>query len=256
MDLKTSYIKDEEQKAISERQNAYQKELVDLQGYLDSGLITRQEYDEMTKQAEITKNEDLSKINDEYRAKEKAAERELREQRLNAVSSTLSVISGLTELFAGKSRKQQERAFKFQKAANIAQATIDTYRAAAGAFAATPGGPIIKGVAAAAAIVAGLLNVKKIASTKFNPEGGGGDEGGGAAPAPGGETPTNTGMAAPPIPAGITINGSGANAGSEGGGLQLYGGRQSMIRSYVVESDITNTQNTLQMYQQRSQIGG
>jgi len=253
MDLKTSYIADEEQKAISQRQNAYQQELVDLQNALDSDLITRQEYDEMTKQAEITKNDDLAKINQEYRDKEKAAEKELREQRIGAVSSTLSVISGLTELFAGKSRKQQEKAFKVQKAANIASALIDTYKGAAGAFAATPGGPIIKGLAAAAATVAGLLNVKKIASTKFNPEGGGGDTGGGG----GGEapTPTNTGMPAPsPTPEAITLTGA-ANAGSSGTGLNLYGSRQTPIKAYVVESDITNTQNTLQMYQQRSQIG-
>jgi len=47
-----------------------------------------------------------------------------------------------------------------------------------------PAGPILAPVAAAAAITAGLLNVKKIASQKFDgggsPSGGGGGGGGGA----------------------------------------------------------------------------
>ena len=43
--------------------------------------------------------------------------------------------------------------------------------------------------------------------------------------------------------------------GSEGGGLQLYGSRQTPVKSYVVESDITNTQNRLNTYQQRAEIG-
>jgi len=255
MDLKASYIADAEAKAKAERQNAYQQELVDLQNALDSGLVTRQEYDDMTKQAEKNKNDDLEKINKEYRDKEKAAEKELRDQKISAVSSTLSVISGLAELFAGKSKKQQEKAFKVQKAANIASALVDTYKGAASAFAATPGGPVVKGLAAAAAVVAGLLNVKKIASTKFNPEGGGGENAGGGG---GGEAPTpptsDANNLQAPTPPSLTINGS-ANAGSSGSGLQLYGARQTPVRSYVVESDITNTQNTLQTYSNRAEIG-
>ena len=254
MDLKASYIADAELRAQTERQNAYAQELVDLQNHLDNGLITREEYDNMTKQAEINKNEDLKKINEEYRKEQKEAEKELREQRIDAILDTLSVISGITELFAGKSRKQQESAFKVQKAANIASALIDTYKGAAGAFASTPGGPVIKGLAAAAATVAGLLNVKKIANTKFSPEGGGGGGDNSTSTAP--EGPINTPMPAPaPTPNAVTINGVGENMGSMGAGLQLYGGRQTPIRSYVVESDITNTQNTLETYSKRAEIG-
>lgn len=258
MDLKTSYILDAEEKSRSERLNAYQQELVDLQASLDSGLITRAEYDELTKNAEKKKNDDLSNINKEYRDKEEAAEKDLRDKKIQAVQSTLSTIGNLAELFAGKSLKSQERAFKVQKAANIANATIDTYKAATAAYSSLAGiptvGPALGVAAAAAAVAAGLVNIKKIASTKFNPSGGGEGGDSGASPAPsGGETSTANNLVAP-IPAGITLNGS-ANAGSTGGGTQLYGSRQTPIRSYVVESDITNTQNTLQMYQQRSEIG-
>jgi len=56
------------------------------------------------------------------------------------------------------------------KALAIAQTTIDTYRGATSAFASlatiVPYGPVLGAAAAAAAIVSGLANVKKIASTK------------------------------------------------------------------------------------------
>ena len=96
-------------------------------------------------------------------------------------------------MFAGKNRKQQKAAFNIQKAANLASATIDTYRAVMSTYASTPGGPIIKGIAAGVSLTAGLINVKKIASTTFESGGGsgaaaggggGGSEGGGGSSAP------------------------------------------------------------------------
>lgn len=61
------------------------------------------------------------------------------------------------------------------KAMKVAEAIMDTYRGATSAFADTPGGIFIKSAAAAAAVVAGLANVKKILSTKpgSKPTGGG-----------------------------------------------------------------------------------
>lgn len=52
------------------------------------------------------------------------------------------------------------------KSIAVAGATIDTFRAGVSAFAATPGGPIIKGAALAATIATGLATVAKIISTK------------------------------------------------------------------------------------------
>jgi hypothetical protein len=99
-------------------------------------------------------------------------------------------------LFAGKNRKQQKIAFDIQKAANIANATIDTYKAAQAAYASLSGvpviGPVLGAAAAGVAVSAGLLNVKRIATTNFDGGGsgaasgvisGGGGGGGGSTPA-------------------------------------------------------------------------
>lgn len=164
---------------------------------------------------------------DELNAKKLADEKQLQEAKFNAVSNTLSAIGNLAELFAGKSRKQQERAFKIQKAANIASATIDTYKGAASAFAATPGGIIIKSLAAGAAITAGLLNVKKIASQKF--DSGGSASGGGSTPSiGGGSTPQSI------QPSFNIVGDSGVN--------QLEALKSQPSKAYVVSGEVTSAQ--------------
>jgi hypothetical protein len=60
------------------------------------------------------------------------------------------------------------------KTAAIAQATINTYLGATAAFAQTPGGIIIKSLAAGTAIASGLASVAKILSVDTNVKGGGG----------------------------------------------------------------------------------
>lgn len=108
---------------------------------------------------------------------------------VDGAKNMFDTLSNLSELFQGRSAKSQERAFKVQKAAQIGQATIDTFKAATGAYSSMASipvvGPVLGGIAAAAAVAAGLLNIKKIAATKFEggtvPSGGGG-EGGGSMP--------------------------------------------------------------------------
>ena len=60
---------------------------------------------------------------------------------------------------------------KVGKIAAIAQATINTYLGATAAFAQTPGGVIIKSLAAATAVASGLASVKKIISVNDNVKG-------------------------------------------------------------------------------------
>lgn len=103
-----------------------------------------------------------------------------------AVQTTLdglSLISDITELFGKKGEKQAKRAFQVQKAAQIAAATIETYRSAQAAYLSQflpvpdPSSPVRGGIAAGVAVAAGLANIAKIASQKFE---GGGSSGGGA----------------------------------------------------------------------------
>ena len=166
------------------------------------------------------------KINEE----EAAAAKLLQNQKIDAVQNGLSIIGNLAELFAGKSRKQQQTAFNIQKAANIASATIDTYRAVQGAVASTPGGPIIKAAAGVVMLTAGLLNIKKIASTKFDA---GGSTGGG-----GGSTPSGGGGAEPQNV--ITPN---FNIVGNNGTNQLQQLKQAPIQAYVVSGEMSTQQS-------------
>jgi hypothetical protein len=157
-------------------------------------------------------------------AEEKARIKELNEYRLSAAQDTLQVISNLTELFAGQSVKQQKKAFQIQKAVSIASAVIDTYKAANAAFASGSAiNPVFGAISAAAAITAGLLNVKKIASQKF--------EGGNPPPS---DNNSSSATAAPMTANFNTIGSSGIN--------QLAQLQQTPTQAYVVSGEVTSAQ--------------
>ena len=183
-------------------------------------------------------------------------DRQLQSLKLQGVSDGLSAISSLTELFAGKSREQQRKAFNIQKGVSIAQAGIATFESATKAFNSLAGipvvGPVLGGVAAAAAVAAGLVNIKKISSQKFD---GGGDNspasnvsgGGGAASSASG------GIITPP-----TFNLGGQQIGGASnilGSNNIINGQQP-VKVYVSETDISSTQNKVNVIQGNSLFGG
>lgn len=172
----------------------------------------------------------LEKLKEDAR-KQLEINKQLQEQKFNAVKDGLSIISNLSELFAGKSRKQQERAFKIQKGVNIASAVIDTYKAANLALASSP--PPFSFIAAGAAITAGLINVKKIASTKFEGGGSSGGGGGGSTPSGGGGGGTGGGNV-------ITPN---FNIVGNNGTNQLKQLQQAPVQAYVVSGEMSTQQS-------------
>jgi hypothetical protein len=182
-------------------------------------------------QLEAEKNAKLSETNDKYREKEKAEEQKLQAQKIEAVQGGLNAISSLAEAFAGSSKESQKKAFKVQKAVNIANATIDTYKSATSAFA-SAGNPILGAVFASIAVAAGLANVKKIASTTFE---GGGAGGGGGSSAP--SVPTMN----PQTSMYSSGNDQANNLSSTNNGMQ----NQPTIKAVVVESEITASQNKM-----------
>ena len=165
----------------------------------------------------------IYQMNIEQDEKDKERIKRLNEFRLQSIKDSLQVVSNLTELFAGKSKKQQQKAFQIQKAVNIASAVVDTYKAANTALASSP--PPFNYIAMAASITAGILNVKKIASQKF--EGGSGGVGGNNTPS----APETT-QAAPQF---NTIGSSGVN--------QLAQLQQQPVQAYVVSGDVTSAQS-------------
>ena len=136
---------------------------------LETKSATRITIEKATKDELLTIQQDLinkqNALNEAADAAEKERIKKLNEFRVQVVKDGLQTISNLAELFAGKSERQQKRAFQVQKAVNIANAVIDTYKAANTALASSP--PPFNYIAMAAAITAGLVNVKKIASQQF-----------------------------------------------------------------------------------------
>jgi hypothetical protein len=139
------------------------------------------------------------------------------------------------------------------KAAAIAAVTIDTYMSATSAFKSLAGipivGPVLGAVAAAAAIVAGLKNVKAIMAVK-TPEipGGSSEPGFVDIPSPGAPS-TGGGGSMPSLGGGGTPSLGGGGGGDTGGG-----GGGGAIRAYVVESDISDAQTREAEIQNRARF--
>lgn len=221
---------DEKEKTEAEKRR---QELIDNANELNEALAESDKARQKAKEDQAAADEKmraegLEKLKEDAR-KQLEINKQLQEQKFNAVKDGLSTISNLAELFAGKSRKQQQTAFNIQKGVNIASAVIDTYKAANLALASSP--PPFSFIAAGAAITAGLLNVKKIASTKF--DSGGATGGGGGSAASGGGGGASAGNV-------ITPN---FNIVGNNGTNQLKQLQQAPVQAYVVSGEMSTQQS-------------
>jgi hypothetical protein len=127
------------------------------------------------------------------------------------------------------------------KALSVAQATVDTYAGANKALATYP--PPFGGIAAGTVILAGLLNVKKILSTKIPPPPGSqGVSDNTSAPAI-----SNT----PPINPGQFIQSSPTLLNAQA--IQQLGSATN--RAYVLETDVTNSQERIRRINRAARLG-
>jgi len=122
------------------------------------------------------------------KAKEEA--QELQDAKIDIAVQGFQLIAGIAEAFAGEDEKRQKKAFQIKKVADIASATVDGYRAVLSTYAQTPGGPVLKGIAAGIAGSFAALQIANIAKQQFQGGGDGADvavsadAGGGEAAAP------------------------------------------------------------------------
>jgi len=219
-----------------------EKEIAALIESYDAKFLIANGNAELEKQLTEKQKEEIAAINKKYTDKEIADEeakaKKKKEIQIQGVANGLSIISNLTELFAGKSQAQQKKAFKIQKAVNIATALLDTYKAANVALASAP--PPFNFIAMGAAITAGLVNVKKIASTEFN---GGGASSGGASGGANASVPQSTQQA----PSFNVVGNSGIN--------QLAQIQQQPTQAYVVSGAVTSAQSLDRNRIQNATIG-
>jgi hypothetical protein len=159
-------------------------------------------------------------------------EKQLEQQKFDAqvglAQQSLSIIGGLVDQNSAAG-----------KAIAVTQAIINTYQGASKAIAQ---GGIFGPVAAAATIAAGLINVRKIISTKIPSATGGGNVGGGSTPAIDTAAPI---ASTAPIQNTITqLNQQSINQMGSATG-----------RAYVVESDITNQQEKIIRINRAARLG-
>jgi len=177
--------------------------------------------------------------NDYY--KEQAAKRQAEIERnkefaIQTAQDTLSLINSIAEIYGKRGEKQAKRAFEIQKAASIASALISTYQSAVSAYQSQflpipdPSSPIRGAVAAGVAVAAGLTNVAKIASQKF--EGGGSPAGGGG------------NVTAPSGDAGGSVISPNFNiVGNAQATNPLAGLGNQPLQAYVVSGEVTTAQS-------------
>ena len=126
------------------------------------------------------------------------------------------------------------------KAIAVAKAVMSTYEGATKALATYP--PPFGAIAAAATVAAGLVNVKKIVSTNIpSARGTGSVSGGVSAPSISAGAPM-----APPQPEAATTNISAQSINALG---------NQATRAYVIESDVTSSQQRIAAIQQRARFG-
>lgn len=218
--LENELTLNEDEKKKLALQQAYEKQ-IEIAGD-DEGLI---------KQATKKLQDDLTAIDEESAKKRKEAKK----QEILAVAQmsadALNLIATIAEDNAGKDLGRQKKAFQIRKAANLAQATVDGTKAVLSTYADTPGGPVIKGIAAGIAGGFALLQIKKIASAKFE---GGNQGGGGGGSMGGGGNDTATQTVTSSAPSFQIVGNAGTNP------LGGLGG--APIKAYVVSSEVTTGQ--------------
>ena len=171
---------------------------------------------------------------DEERKKDAARERIVQNAKLNMTADALGAIGSLANTFAKDTEESQKKAFKINKAVGIAQALIQTYQSAQGAYLSqlsipTPDAPVRAQIAAGIATAVGLANVAAISAQKF-------EYSGTTAPSPSGGLGGGIGGTEPQPPAFNVVGQSGFN--------QIAGalGQQPPIQAFVVSQDVTTAQ--------------
>lgn len=182
--------------------------------------------------------EEINKINNSYteKAKKLATEelkfkKALKEQEIAAALNATSAVLGSIVSLVGEGSA-------VGKAAAVAQATIDTYTSATAAYSSVVGipivGPVLAPIAAGVAVAAGIMNVRKILSTKI-PGGGGG----GTVPT----MPTIPGS--PVIDPNATLAANAANQETQNQitlGEQQGSGGATIVKAFVVSADMSSQQ--------------
>ena len=209
------------------RQRYYDKENADRVERLDFV----KELNTAEVESEKAKNLAIIESSKEAAAKQKEIDEKAAQEKADRQNAAIDLavqgfqlIAGIAEAFAGEDIKRQKKAFQIKKVADIASATVDGYRAVLSTYAQTPGGPVIKGIAAGLAGSFAALQIANIAKQQFQ-GGGDGSDVSVSADAGGGEAAT---------PQFNVVGDSGIN--------QIAQLQQQPVQAFVVSGEVTTSQ--------------
>lgn len=197
---------------------------------------------------------DTTNLTKQYEHQKTLAELEERQRRVDNqvewANKGISLISAFASLGDQKTEEGRRKAFNRSKAFQIAQATSDTYASANKAYLSqmaltTPDAPIRASIAVGVAVAAGLANVAKIASTKY--------EGGGSTNTP---PPSTGGIGGGGIPTGSQSSGGQTTASFNPLVSSFIGNRPSQItKAYVLAGDVASSTEARDKVENLARIG-
>ena len=184
----------------------------------------------------------IDELNKTTTEESKQRERDLVNAKLQIATDGFNLVSNLADLFNSGSEESAKKAFNVNKAVSIAQATIQTYQAAQGAYLSqmsvpTPDAPVRASIAAGIAVAAGIANVAKIAKTQYKSS---------TPPTnnnPGGNVPS------PSTPSyNLFGGGNNQNTVNASNNQPINIQNEVKVKAYVSETDITNAQDRVARY--------
>ena len=244
LDFKPSELKVD---AIEDIDTAEGQRIADAQSL--NALLASINDDAMLQQTAKEKKmaDEIAAYNKKKAEDDLALQKKVNDAKVQSAAITLGAISDITSLFGAKNEKAAKRAFDINKGIQIGQAIISTYQGANAIFAAASANPATvlfpaqPFIAAGAAIVAGLANVAKISSQKF--------DGGGSGGSANVSTPSlSSGGGASGIPTPAT------SILGEGGQVTNITGNQNS-KVYVTETDISATMKRVNVIEARAKVG-
>ena len=191
---------------------------------------------ELQKELKAKLEKDLADIDEKIKQKEIDNTKAVQDAKVQMVQDSLSLISGITELFAGSSEKQAKKAFEIQKAVSLAQAIISGIEGTQNAYTTAqkspittlfPGYPIVQAGLAGAFSAIKIAQISKQQFKGSSSAAAAGGAGGGAAGGSGGPAPQ--------------FNIVGQSSTNQLAGT-IAGAQQQPVQAFVVGNDVTTQQ--------------
>jgi hypothetical protein len=189
----------------------------------------------------------IDSVNKKYDDEELKRKLEVADKINDLAQKGLKFANTINDLFGKNNEKAARRAFNINKTAQLAQASTDGAKGVLSAWSDTPGGPIIKGIAAITAGLSAAAMIKRIKDTKY-------ESSGSSAPIslPSIQsTPMTSAESASPS---FNLFGQNNNQNnlSSSSAMEMGGGSM-VIKAVVSETDISQTSERLSKIKQMSE---